>query len=126
MESLVLNEYLLKDDTATVEEKLSSISISKKWGMKNSQANQVFYRKANSLVKNLLKEVRKDGRYSQYIKCFEKYFRGVHKSIAGNESCLEAMFKEEVEEKTFSFAKEMASLVGVSEDALNDVWANSY
>ena len=125
MESLVLNNDLLKDTDTNVEDKLSQLSITKKWGMNNSQANQVFYRKANSLVKNLLKEVRRESSYSQYIKCFEKYFKSVHRSIDRNNSCLEATYKN-VEEKCYSFAQEISLLVNVSEEVLSDVWKNSY
>lgn len=102
--------------TVTVE-----ISVPKRWGMYTPQGNQTMRKKAETLVKNILKAKNKSGSVVDYLHAFDKYFKSYQRYADTSKTGREAN-DTAVREQVWCFAEEVSKSVRVSYDALDDVW----
>ena len=78
-------------------------------------------KKADALVKNVIKE--KNGKRStiKYLQLFDKYFKSYQKSADQNKVCGEAN-DTAVREQVWCFAEMVAKSIRVSSDAIDGLW----
>lgn len=105
------------------EEKVEkTVKVPKDWGMSTPQGNQGLRKKANTLLKNILKIKNSESKdkYINYLNAFQKYFRSYER---GTRSKTYSESRDTaVREQVWCFAEEVSKAVGVSYDALDDLW----
>lgn len=101
-----------------------TIRTPKDWGMYTPQGNQAMRKKANTLVKNVLKVKNNSNNYIDYLKCFEKYFKSYERGTR-TKTCAESG-DTMVREMVWGFAENVGKSVGISYDALDDLWNRRY
>lgn len=97
-----------------------TIQVSKDWGMFTPQGNQQMKKKAQTLVKNVLKVKNSTDNYIDYLKCFEKYFNSYERGT--RTKTLSESSDTMVREMVWSFAERVGKSVNISYDALDDLW----
>ena len=98
------------------------VKIPKNWGMFSAQGNQIMRKKAESLVKNILKVKEKNPcDIISYLKCFDKYFKSYQKTLSTNKNYKEAG-DTCVREMIWGFAESVGKSLGISEETLDELW----
>jgi hypothetical protein len=98
------------------------LNIQKDWGLFSPQANQAFYRKAQSLVKKLEKATASRANHLKILNIFMVYFKSYQRSCKSYDEASDTAVREEV----WGFALSMAKLNGVSYDELDKLWEERY
>lgn len=113
--------YKEKKYSNNYEEVERTIRVHKEWGMYTAQGNQVMRKKAENLVKNILKEKNGNRSAIKYLQLFDKYFKSYQKSADENKICSGA-HDTAVREEIWFFAESVAKSIRISSDSLDDLW----
>ena len=101
---------------------MMSHKIQKDWGLFSPQANQAFYRKAQSLAKKLDKAKANNASHLKILNIFMVYFKSYNRSCSSYAEASDTAVREEV----WGFALDMAKSYGVSHDELDKLWDERY
>jgi len=118
MQTVLTYKSEQRQPSTTVERE---IRPSKEWGMFTPQGNQAMRRKAETLVKNVLKVRNSDRSVLKYLHAFDKYFKSYQRYADTSKTGGEAN-DTAVREQVWCFAEQVGKAVGVSYDALDDIW----